>query len=277
MVSLNSDFNQAFLPESVGPLVEQPLRDESVELRTTTVISTLERATRFPIVTADGSAAWTPEGSEITPSDGEVDELEVVPKKLAALSIISRELAEDSSPGAAEIVGRGLVADLARKLDAAFFATSTANGPDGIGSSAHQSVVASSFTNLDPFAEAVSLAGEVGATITSFVARPSTILALSKLKDESGSNRPLLQPDPTQPGRYVIFGVPLVPSAAVGAGVVWAIPAMRVFSVLRQGTTLDVDRSVYFSSDRVAVRATARVAFGFPHAAAIVRIGPSGS
>lgn len=275
-MALSADYNKAFLPESVGPLIEQPLRDESVALRVTTVLSTVERATRFPIVSADGTAAWTPEGDEIDASDATVDELEVVPRKLAALSIISRELAEDSSPGAAEVVGRGLVADLARKVDKAFFAATTPNGPAGIASIAHQTVTAASYTNLDAFAEAISKAGDVGATISSFVTSPATALALSKLKDESNSNRPLLQPDPTQPGRSVIFGIPLVPSPAVtGTGVVWAIPVLKTFSVVREGTTLAVDSSAYFSSDRVGVRATARIAFGFPHAAAIVRIGPA--
>ena len=278
-MALTADFNQAFLPESVGPLIVQPLREESVALEQTTIISAgvHTRATRFPIVTGDVSAAWTPEGEEIAHTDGAVDELEVVPIKVAALSIISRELAEDSTPGAADIVGRGMVASLARKIDAAFFAATTANGPAGIASIAHQSVDTGAFGNLDPFAEALSKARSVGATTTAFIAAPATVLALHQLKDETGSNRPLLTPDPTRPGQSVIFGVPLIVSPDIAAGVVWAVPRAHSFSVLREDTTLAVDSSAFFTSDRVAVRATCRVAFGFPHPAAVVRIGPSGS
>lgn len=272
---LSSDMNQAFLPESVGPLIEQPVAAESVALQTTTVMVTQERATRFPIVVADGTAAWTAEGEEITPSDATVDELEVVPAKVAALSVISRELADDTSPAAAAVVGNGLVADLARQIDSAFFAATTVNGPAGLGSIAHQTVTAASYTNLDVFAEAISKAGTVGATISSFCCSPATALSLAKLKDEGSSNRPLLQPDPTQPNRPLIFGIPLITSAAITGPEVWAIPAAKTFTVLRDGATLAVDSSAYFSSDRVGVRATLRAAFGFPHAAAVVRIGPA--
>ena len=34
--------------------------------------------------------------------------------------------------------------------------------------------------------------------------------------------------------------------------------------MIRAGTRIEVDRSVFFTSDRVAVKATMRVGFGFP-------------
>jgi hypothetical protein len=40
----------------------------------------------------------------------------------------------------------------------------------------------------------------------------------------------------------------------------------------RRDAEVQVDRSVFFTSDRVAVRATCRVGFGFPHTAELVRI-----
>jgi hypothetical protein len=42
--------------------------------------------------------------------------------------------------------------------------------------------------------------------------------------------------------------------------------------VVRQDAQVESDRSVFFTSDRVAVRATLRVGFGFPSPAAIVKI-----
>jgi hypothetical protein len=45
-----------------------------------------------------------------------------------------------------------------------------------------------------------------------------------------------------------------------------------VFVAMREDTTLTIDRRAYFSSDRIGIRATMRVGFGFPHEAAIVRI-----
>jgi hypothetical protein len=40
----------------------------------------------------------------------------------------------------------------------------------------------------------------------------------------------------------------------------------------RRDAAVKADRSVFFTSDRVAARATCRVGFGFPHTAALVRI-----
>jgi len=42
--------------------------------------------------------------------------------------------------------------------------------------------------------------------------------------------------------------------------------------VLRADTTVVADGSAYFSSDRIGVRAVMRVAFGFPHPAAVGKI-----
>jgi hypothetical protein len=41
---------------------------------------------------------------------------------------------------------------------------------------------------------------------------------------------------------------------------------------LRQGTTVESDRSVFFTSDRTAVRATVRVSWGFLDPAAVCKI-----
>ena len=267
-------------PEEVGALIVQPVEAASVAMQIATVVPTNSGEFRIPIVTNDAVAAWTPEGSDINPSDAGVDEVTVKPDKLAALSIISNELANDSSPAAQNVVGDSIARDLARKVDAAFFADTTANGPDGIESITYQSTTTTTLTNTDAFAEAISLAENVGAMVTAFVANAATVLALSKVKQTTDSNLPLLQPDPTLPTRRQILGVPLwsVPDTVVPDNVVWAIDGTRVFVIVRQDVDLLVDESRYFESDRLGIRATMRVGFGFPHEAAVVCIGePDGS
>ena len=249
-----------------------------------TVVTTDSSSFRIPIITSDTTAAWTAEGSDITPSDMGVDELDIVPKKLAALSIISNELARDSSPDAQTVVGESIARDLAKKVDSAFFGDTVSNGPSGL-----ESLLAYQFidtdtvplSNVDAFTEAIAKAENVGARVTAFVANANTVLALSKLKKlTSGSNEPLLQPDPTLPTRRQILGVPVysVPATVVPNNLVWAIDGSRVFIVVRQDAELAVDASRYFESDRLGIRATLRLSFGFPHEASIVRIAPeSGS
>lgn len=265
-------------PEEVGALIVQPVQQASVAFQIATVVQTDSHDFRIPVITSDTTAQWTAEGSDITPSDVGVSEINLVPKKLAALSIISNELANDSSPAAQTVVGQSIARDLAKKVDSAFFGDTVANGPAGISSlNDIQFVDADTITNVDPFSEALSKAENVGANVTAFVANATTVLALSKLKKlTSGSNEPLLQPDPTRPTRRQILGVPLysVPDTVVPANTVWAVDMSRVFIVLRQDVDLVVDASRYFESDRLGIRATMRVDFGFPHERAVVKIAP---
>ena len=69
-----------------------------------------------------------------------------------------------------------------------------------------------------------------------------------------------------------VYGRPLLVSSAVGAKTAWAIPRDRVFIVIRTDAKIEVDRSVFFTSDRVAVKATMRVGLAFPHPLAIVKV-----
>jgi hypothetical protein len=106
------------------------------------------------------------------------------------------------------------------------------------------------------------LAANVGAQLTAFVTNPATALVLANMKEATGSGKPLLQPDPTQPTRRMIFGVPLLTSPEAAVGTVWGLPAERVVTAVRRDAEVKADRSVFFTSDRVAVRATCRVGFG---------------
>ena len=50
-----------------------------------------------------------------------------------------------------------------------------------------------------------------------------------------------------------------------------ALDSSRVWLVLRDDTTVEADRSVFFTSDRAAVKAIMRVGFGLVHAASSSR------
>lgn len=263
------------LPSDYGALLVQPALAESVAAQVSSVVTTGSTTYRIPLVTADPVAQWVAEGQEIPPSDPTLAELTVTPAKIAGLTIISRELAEDSNPAAAQVVGQGLARDIARRIDQAYFAGLLPPAPAGLSTLAGiQTIVAAgAFANLDFAAQAVSKAETVGATVSAFVTSPATALALATLKAApTGSNQPLLTSDVTQAGGRTIFGVPLLVSQFVAANVVYAIDKSRVFLVVRDDTTIESDRSVFFTSDRVAIKGTMRVGFGFGHAASITRV-----
>lgn len=266
-------------PEMVMQLVVQPLLDTAVATQVTTIVQTQSHDARFPIVVADPTTAFTAEGEEITPSESDLDEIVVTPSKCAGLTIISNELVADSDPSALEVVGSGLVRDLQTRIDASFFGNTTANGPDGLLSLLNvQDVDAgSAITNLDPFAEAITKCENVGGTVTAFCANPAVVLDLLQLKIQADNIQPLLGVDASSPTKRSVFGVPLFSSPAIGTDVVWAIPKVKCFSVIRLPATVVTDSSAYFSSDRTGVRSTVRIGYGFPHQEAIVKIGIGGS
>lgn len=273
-------------PADVEKLLVAPALSASIASAVSTVVRTSAASHRLPAVQTDPSARWTAEGGEIVPSDLGLSEVLVTPAKLAALTIISRELADDSSPAAAIAVGDGMARDIARQLDAAYFGALAAPAPAGLAALAGTTNVdaGASFANLDAFLEAISRAETVGSTITAFIASPGGALALAKLRSATGSLVPLLSPSAASPTGRVIAGIPLyvsraVPNSAPAAtgipavpATVWAIAKDRSVVVLRSDSRIDVDASAYFSSDRVAIRGTLRAAFGFAHPQGLVKI-----
>jgi HK97 family phage major capsid protein len=270
---------QAILrPEDVQELVIKPLTQTAVATRVSTVVQTASHSTRFPVLVSEADTAWVAEAAEIPISEAQLEEIVCTPTKVAGVVPISNELRDDSDPAALDVVGQSLVRDAQVKLDAAFFGDTAANGPDGLLSLSDVQVVSwGSVTNLDCFAEALSLAENEGAVITSFVGNPLDTLQLATLKSALDSNQPLLGMDPSIPGARSVFGVPLLSSPAIEPGVFWALPKAKVFTVIRTDSSVVADGSVLFTSDRTALRYVHRVGYAFPHQQAIVKIEHGGS
>ena len=276
MFSTTTDDVRGISPDTISALITTPVQEGSVAMRVSTIISTPSTRTHIPIVSDDPTAAWVAEGAEIGATDPTVDDIVITPAKLAGLTIITNELAADTSPEAAAIIGDGLSRDIIAKLDAAYFGSKGASAiqPEGLEDLAGVNAVdaGAAWVNLDPFAEAISAADIYALPLGAFVANPADALLLAKLKDQTGSNRPLLGSDPTAPAKRTVLGVPLLTSPGVTVGTVWGIPKSRSIIVQRTNVELAVDRSAYFTSDRTAIRATMRLGFGFPHPAAIQKI-----
>lgn len=270
---------RAWLPEQVGDLLLVPVERDSVAVQAAGSVRADETSHmyRVPRVAADPSAAWTAEAAEIPATAATLDEASSGYFKLAGLTVVSNELVADSAPAALQAVTRGLARDTVAKLDAAFFGARGDNTlqPLGLGDLKGVNTVAAgtSIKNLDPFLAAIAAAETVGATLNAFVANPDDALALAQLKAATGSNLPLLGDDPTQPGKRLIAGVQLLVSPAVAKGVIWGVPGGgRATVVIRKDTELVADKSVYFTSDRTAVRSVMRVGTVFAHEQAVQKI-----
>ena len=278
VLATTTDDVTGITPDQIADLITLPVQRASIAMQASTLLQTAATRTHIPVVAADPSVGWVAEGEEIGLSDPTVDDIIVEPAKVAGLTVVTNELAADSSPAAAGIVGDGLARDISRKIDAAFFGTKGASlvQPAGLEDLAGVSTIdaGASWANLDPFAEAISNADALGLLESgfAFIANPADALVLAKLKVETGSNLPLLGADPTQATKRNVLGFPLLASSAVTAGTVWGLPKVRAMVVQRTNVELAVDRSAYFTSDRTAIRATMRVGFAFPHAAAVQKI-----
>lgn len=259
------------LPKDYGPLIVEPVIAQALAFDSdvATTVRTVSNTFGIPVVKEDAGAAWVAEGEEISPDDPTLAEVIVTPAKVAGLTIVSREIAHDSSPAAQQIVGEGLARSIASKVDDAFFgdlATPAPKGLEALTGVTPVTIEAGGVTDLDVFAAAISQVESVAGTVTAFIANPVDALIIAQLKDSNDSNRGLLE-DPR-----TVYGRPLKVSAKVEAGTFWAVDASRIVTVLREDTTLSVSEDAYFSSDRVAIRATMRVGFGFPSEQSIAKL-----
>lgn len=268
----------AFLPEDYGNLLVTTATPMSVGLRTTTVVNTESTEFRIPLVTAEAGSEWYEEGAEIDLDDATLGEEVVRPRKVAGLSKLSNELVSDSSPAASTVIGQSIARSIASKIDTALFGSADGTGvpPKGLGAFLDAAVTLVTgpvaWADIDPFIEAQFKVDAEGGNITAFIANPADAEALAKLKRETGSNEPLLAADANSATKRSIAGVELHTSAAVPAGTIYGYDQTRIFTVIRNDVAVEMDRSAYFGSDSTAVRAIARVAFGFAHPKSIARI-----
>lgn len=271
MAVLNSTLENAFTPEDYGKLIDTEVDAKSIAFKVGTVVNTNKHQVRFPILVSDPSTGWFAENTEITLIDPDTDEIVVVPTKVAGRTQISNEAADDTEPAIANQIGVSLARDIAKKIDASFFANTTTNGPSGLLSLTGVQVVdtGGAWTSLDHVHDAKSEAIAEGAELTHIVLAPDVALALAKAKTATGSNQGLLE---TVDDGIRLAGLTALVSPHVAAGNAWAVDKSQIMVVRRLGTTLATSRDAAFGYDAVQIRAVSRVGFGFANPAGVVRL-----
>ncbi|WP_137148081.1 phage major capsid protein [Mycolicibacterium sp. CR10] len=275
MAVTNSSLQTAWTPEDYGKLIDIVIAEKSIAFKAGTLITTSSEQIRFPKLTADPATGWYAENTQITLTDPTTNELVVTPKAVKGLTQISNEAAEDSNPAVADQIGRALARSISKKIDAAFFANTTSNGPSGLLSLSGINEIDTdtyAFTSLDPFHQAKAAALADGAEVSVWLLAPDVALALSTTKElSSGSNKGLLDSTGVADGT-TLAGVPALVSTDVAAGEAWGLDSSQVLIVQRTGTRVTRSTDAAFDYDAVQVRATARVSFGFTNPAGVVRI-----
>lgn len=259
--------NSGILPPEYGALITGPLTETAIAFdpRVSRTVTTSLHEFRAPLFKEGGTASWVAEGEEIQLSKPSLDEVRIVPSKAAGIRALSRELVEDSDPSAQELVGAELARSLVEQVDTAFFGDLAAPAAKGLGS-VSPTTASGALTSLDLIHDAKAAAEAQGGRPTALLAHPLDVLRLVKLKDAEGSARGLL-PDAT-----TVAGVPVVSTEFATEGEPWLVDSSAILTVLRDDTSIAINEATYFTSDRIAIRGTVRVGFGFVRPSALVKI-----
>ncbi|MCV7224448.1 phage major capsid protein [Mycolicibacterium komossense] len=269
MATQHSNTADAWTPEDFGKVLNKAIQAQSTAFRAGSLFGTDKVRVSFPLWSSDPSAAWLDELEVIVPTDGATGSVTSTPSKVGGITTLSNEIRNDTDPAIADQAAAGLANDIAKKIDAAFLANTTAKANSGL-LSLTSSVVDTGATiaNEDPFIDAIFAAEAVGANIDRWIMHPDTAKVLSKIKKGTGSNERLLER--TTDGAF-IAGIRVLTDPAVDANTkAWGLDSTRTKIVLRQGTEMrmfDVPRQ-----DAIDVRGIARVGFAFLHPQSVVRL-----
>jgi HK97 family phage major capsid protein len=265
-----TDQAPSWLPQDYGDLLNTVVQAKSIAAQVSKIFPTDKQKVGFPKWVSDPAVGFYDELDEITPADGDTDEVVVVPSKTAGLTLLSNEVIDDSDPDIADETANGLANQIAQSLDSAYFGDTVAKGPDGLLSTSYTVVAAgSAVTNLDAFVDARFAAEAHSAKLSHWVMHPDTAKLLSKLKtDSSASNLSLLQ---FVADGITVAGLPVLTSTHVDEGTVaWGIDHTQQRYVLRKGTAVERFDSV--TNDGKWIRAISRNGFGFLNEPGLVRI-----
>ncbi|GAA5156991.1 phage major capsid protein [Amycolatopsis dongchuanensis] len=272
--------NTAWYPQDHGALIDNAVKNQAIAAKVLTPVTCAGHTMGFPVLEADPDVSWYAPGAEISLTDPETSELIVTPKAVKGLTKIANESIADSNPATAEVVGRGLARQIVEKIDNALFAASApANGPQGLPLHTPTTVQVqgglTALTDEDPFVTAKFTALELGAELSAFVLATDVAMSLATVKVATGDARRLLDSD--DEGNLRIAGLPAYVSRHVAAGEAYGLDRSQNYLVIRQGTSVETDRSGAFTSDSTLVRAVMRAEFAITNPAGVVRLVPAGS
>jgi HK97 family phage major capsid protein len=255
-------FGAAITPEEWAGYVLDHLAAASVVLASgATEVRTSAKQIHMPRITGDGAVGWYSELEAIGPGDPVGDELILTPKKVAALTTLSNEAVDDSTPSVLDAVGNAMVKAVAREADRAYFAGTGPANDQPVGIMTLPGLPAS----IGPvdYAEIITAAGVVraaGGTPNVAYLNPADLTALQLVVD--GNNRPLIQPDPSQGMSETIGGLRIWATPAVPAAQALIAQADQIVVAVRTDASVVVSTDAAFSTDGTVARVVARTDVG---------------
>ncbi len=240
--------------ESWSAVLLEPLYQQSALLSApVTRVVTDGRVVHIPRVLVDPVADWTAELAELPTDAGSGDTLQLVPKKVGDVIVVSNESIEDSSVGQLNAVGRMLVRGVSKKLDATFFdaAASTALRPAGIRNGTLPGGTGA--VDVEGLIGAVGAVAAAGGTADTIFVSAADLTALRQSVVAGG----YAISDPTAPGVERIAGAQLV-TAPLPAGTAIVAQADVLVVAVARDIAVEFSSDAGFGVDGTACRITAR-------------------
>jgi HK97 family phage major capsid protein len=267
-----------------GFLVPEPLANSIIEQREQygvaraecTVLQMGDAVMNVPRLNTEVTSFYVGENSTITASDPVLNQIKLEAKKLAALTVISSEMSEDSVIGVAEMLSRSIAQSFAIAEDSALFlgdGTSTYGGIVGLAAAinAGSVVTASSRQTFGAltFADFEGMVGLAkqwrGANFKWYVSQVGWANSMQRLADAAGGNNVMTLAEGAS--RFTFMGYPVVISQVLESRTTGTTTARALyFGDLRGGCYMGVKRDIqvqadssrYFENDAIAIRATER-------------------
>jgi HK97 family phage major capsid protein len=245
-----------------------------------------------PRLLSDVTAYWVGELQEITASDATLGATELMARKLAALTKVSRELDEDAVVEVGDMITQSMAYAMADKIDEAGFngdGTSTYGGVLGLKNALHANAVSTADTgnnsalSLD-MADFEALLGMYpqypGASPRWFVHSAVYWASMARLVDAAGGNTNITLANGPQ---MMFLGYPVTFSQVLPSTTsALASTIIAYFGDLRLGATYGTRRSMrtevslerYFENDLIGIKTTERVAISVHERGDTIRTRP---
>lgn len=216
LMALSSTSAPELVQETVSNILVKPLEAASHFLAAGPRIIDTAGPVRIPKLVGTANTSFVGQNELIPEGDVDFDEIGLLPSTMKAIKTLtkfSNELARQSVVSLDTALREKLVSDVAGAVDAQLFSASGdgITTPKGLFAySGVQNVAVGGALTLDHLldAQGLSMGANANLEASKWVLTSADFIALRKVKDNDG--RYLLQPDPTQPGRFVLFGLPVI-------------------------------------------------------------------
>jgi HK97 family phage major capsid protein len=269
------------------------LAPHSVALQTgPTVVETDRTTISIPHLLSDMASGWFAENASITATDPTLENIQVTPTKAGAITVASRELADDSDPAILQIVADKLMRSVGLTIDLGFFEGSgSSSQPRGLKNTAGitndtttMTTNGTAFTNLDPLLTAIGTLEQknVDMSKVAIVMHGRSHAELLKLKDSQNRYLSVNVLDGAKGYQSAVDGIPIyicnqlstteTQGSSSLASSAYVFDASQVLFVRAHAMRVEMSYDAFFGNDQVAIRAVARVGVAVPNPLAVYRL-----